>query len=282
MPPQGLISEINGDLRLPARDRIRYLAANLVRNLAGWKAPLTMRPWSPPRANPDNADTTAATASPGRWLTEAFIRHVLPELINRREVAILDVGCGSGGICRPLAEAGFSGRYTGVDVVDTFAAGKWAGDTFESSFVEGDANSAPLNGPYDLILSVSALEHIDNDARLILRLDRLLASDGIQVHFVPAPAALFAYLWHGYRQYGARTIVERFGAKGTEVYGLGGLASFLLHFIVITGPEIFLSLSPRRRWPRLYASMFSLCLRLDAWMPLLPVFYVVCRRKSKD
>ncbi len=90
------------------------------------------------------------------------------------------------------------------------------------------------------------------------------------------------YLWHGYRQYGARAIAERFGAQGTEVYRLGGLASFLLHLIVITGPEIFLSLSPRKRWPRWYMFKLALCLRLDSWMPLLPTTYVVYRRNTKD
>ena len=279
MPPQGLSSEINGDLRLPASDRIRYLVANLARNLAGGTASLAMRAWWPPKTESDNADT--ATASPSRWLTEAFIRHGLPGLLNRREVAILDVGCGSGGICRPLVEAGFCGRYTGVDVIDQFAAGQWAKDAFETTFIQGDANSVPLEGPYDLILSVSALEHIADDKRLIERLDRLLAEDGIQVHFVPAPAALLVYLWHGYRQYGAPAIAERFGTEGTEVYRLGGLASLLLHLIVITGPEIFFSLSPRTRWPRWYAFKLALCLRLDAWMPILPVIHAVCVKRKR-
>ena len=92
-----------------------------MRNLTGGTASLTLRPWSPPRGESDNPDT--ATASPSRWLTEAFIRHGLPGLLNRREIAILDIGCDSGGICRPLVEAGLRGRYTGVDMVDNFAAG---------------------------------------------------------------------------------------------------------------------------------------------------------------
>ena len=62
MPPQGLSSEINGDLRLPASDRIRYLVANLARNLAGGTASLAMRAWWPPKTESDNGDT--ATASP--------------------------------------------------------------------------------------------------------------------------------------------------------------------------------------------------------------------------
>lgn len=150
MPPQEPSSEINGDQRLSASDRIRYLAANFARNLASGAATLTTRQWCPPKSELSHADT--ATASPSRWLTEAFIRHALPGLLNRREIAILDIGCGSEGICRSLVEAGFCGRYTGVDINDNFAAGQWAGDAFQTSFIEGDATSVPIEGSYDLIL----------------------------------------------------------------------------------------------------------------------------------
>ena len=80
----------------------------------------------------------------------------------------------------------------------------------------------------------------------------------------------------------ARAIAERFGTEGAEVYRLGGLASFLLHLMVITGPEIFLSLSPRRYFPAWYRFKLALCLRLDNWMPVLPVVHVVCRTKTES
>ncbi len=266
--------EINGDDRLAAADRLAYLGRNLMRNLAGAFAPLTMRAWRSPPGVARNI------YSPSRCLTEAFIRHQLPSLLDVGEISVLDVGCGSGRASALLAGAGYRGRYTGIDVENRFAEG--TGGAFARRFIHGDAHDAAGQGPFDLILSISALEHIPNDGRLIARFDDMLTPGGAQVHFLPAPAGLLVYLWHGYRQYGARAIAERFGASGTEVYRLGGLASFLLHLIVITGPEIFLSLSPRKRFPRWYAFKLALCLRLDQWMPVLPVTHVVCRIKTES
>ena len=267
--------EINGDDRLGMAERLTYLWRNLGRNLVGGAAPLDMRTWRPPPGIP------LGIFSPSRCLTEAFIRHQLPSLLDPGEISVLDVGCGSGRTSALLAGAGYRGRYTGVDMDNRFAADKWAGGAFETRFIQDDVHDMAGDGPFDLILSISALEHIHDDARLIARFERLLSPSGVQVHFLPAPAGLLVYLWHGYRQYGARAIAERFGAQGTEVYRLGGLASFLLHLIVITGPEIFLSLSPRRRWPRWYRFKLALCLRLDSWMPFLPVCHVVCRRNPQ-
>ena len=270
------VREINGDDRLVLADRLTYLGQNLWRNLAGGTAPLAMRRWHPPPGIPlDNF-------SPGRCLIEAFIRHQLPSLLGLGEISVLDVGCGSGRTSALLAGAGYRGRYTGVDMDNRFAADKWARGPFETRFIQGNAHDLIGEEPFDLILSISALEHIPDDARLIARFDGMLSPGGVQVHFLPAPAGLLVYLWHGYRQYGARAIAERFGAEGTQVYRMGGLASFLLHLLVITGPEILFSLSPRKRWPRWYAFKLGLCLRLDAWMPLLPVCHVVCKRRSKD
>ncbi len=235
-----------------------------------------MRSWRAPRGVANDI------YSPGRALTEGFIHHRLPDLLDLGMVSVLDIGCGSGRASAMLAHAGYRGTYTGVDTDDRFAAEKWAGGAFETRFIQGDAHEVVGDGPYDLILSISALEHIHDDGRLIVRFDKMLKPGGIQLHFLPAPAGLLVYLWHGYRQYGARAVAERFGAQGTVVYRLGGLASFLLHLIVITGPEMFLNLSPRKRWPRWYAFKLALCLRLDAWMPIMPVVHAVCKTKSES
>ena len=275
-------AEINGDLRLPAADRVRYLVANLRRNLAGASTSLVTRAWRPPDAVFD-ADGMG-TSSPNRGLTEAFIRYQLAALLPVGQVRVLDVGCGSGSgrTSGLLATVGYCGQYTGVDLNDHFEADRWAGDAFETRFVHGDAHTANLDGPFDLVMSISALEHVHDDGRLIACLEDLLAPGGLQVHFVPAPAALFLYLWHGYRQYGAAVIAERFGASGTEVFKLGGPAGFLLHLGLITLPEIVFRISVRRHWPAFYRALLGLSLRFDAHVPLFSTFYVVCRRARSD
>ena len=270
-----MAGELNGDAPLGAIDRLRYLAVNLGRNLSGACPDLAVRRWRPPAEalSPDGF----GTASPGRALTEAFIRLQLPKLMPPREIDVLDIGCGSGRTCSLLAQSGYRGRYTGVDQDDRFDAARWAAHGFEMRFTQGDIHTVPIDGPFDLIISISVLEHVADDIRLIPRLDSLLSPDGVQLHVVPAPAGLFVYLWHGYRQYSARALAERFGTESTTAYALGGGASFALHLVLITLPEILVRTGVRQRWPRAYGRLLALCLKLDRWIPMLPSLYAVYR-----
>lgn len=269
------LPEINGDLRLGFADRLKYLWSNFRRNLARCPQTVNTQSWQPP------AGTDLGVFSPGRCLTEAFIKYQLPQILPPRALTVLDVGCGSGRTSNLLAAAGYSGHYTGVDVDDRFDERGASSDAFDRTFIHGDAHDLADIDPVDLTISISALEHVDNDAALIDHLGDMQATEGLQVHFVPAPASLPAYLWHGYRQYSLCALAQRFGRDGVEVYRLGGLASFLLHLIVITLPEIFLSTSFRKRWPSQYRALLARCLRWDRWMPVLPMFHVVCCRSRK-
>ncbi len=267
-------SEINGDLRLGAADRVRYLAGNLMRNLRGAFAPATIRYWR----YPDSLLRAAALgpASPGRLLSEAFIRHELPKLVPPRPLEVLDIGCGSGRMAKLLAEAGYSGDYTGIDPADRFRAQEWPeASRFRLSFVQGDAHTVLPGSSFDLIVSLSALEHIPDDARLIRRLNGLLAPGGLQIHFVPSTWGLLVYLWHGYRQYGAAAIAERFDRENTTLYKLGGLGSFLVHWSLITMPEYLLRTSFRSKWPRAYDRLLRAGFSLDRAAPFMGSIYAI-------
>jgi len=139
-----------------------------------------------------------------------------------------------------------------------------------------------LPSGFDLIVSNSALEHIPDDGRLIARLQALLAPGGLQVHVVPSAWALFLYLWHGYRQYGRAAIAARFPGRSPLAYGLGGAASFLTHFMLVTVPEILFRRSLRTRLPGLYGAVLWAALRADRLVPIMPSGYaIICRAGSE-
>ena len=120
-------------------------------------------------------------------------------------------------------------------------------------------------------------------ATLLDRLDGMLSPGGLQVHIVPAPAALLLYLWHGYRQYGVAALADRFRARGARVFALGGAASWLLHFLWITLPETVLRARLRRAFPRAYTTLLRLAFRLDGRLPSCPLGYaVVSPRRDAD
>jgi hypothetical protein len=97
------------------------------------------------------------------------------------------------------------------------------------------------------------------------------------VHVVPAGSSLLPYLWHGFRQYTPAMLAARFGAD-VELVKIGGLGSLMLHFIVITGPEMFLRRSPRKVLPGAYEALMRLALRIDRVLPVCPTAYAVIRR----
>lgn len=263
-----MTGEICGDVPLTPRQRVLYLAGNLVRNLAGF-APLLASLACP-------GTPRAGAMSPLRMCTDHFLTEVLPAIEARRVVDVPGIGYGSGSLCRRLAHHGFSGRYTGLDMADRFDHAFVPG--FEKRFVRADAMTWQPDAAYDLVISVSALEHIADDRALGARIRTWLRPGGRQVHVVPAGWALPLYPWHSYRQYSRRASAGRFPLSA-GVNRLGGVMGFLVHSVIITLGEMVLNLPVRRRWGRLCDRMLS-CSRVDVVLGCRPsnVYAIVERR----
>lgn len=265
-----MLAEISGDGRMTLGQRLRYLACNLSRNLRAGKIEAERLRFCAGRLS-----RTPLSASPSRALTEAFLRTQLPALFPLHSLRVLEIGCGSGSLTRLLAESGYSGSYVGVDVVDRFDHATQLG--FQRDFVLGDAHCFESDIKFDLVISISALEHIPEDGQLIKRLSGFVVPGGLQIHFVPSGWALPAYLWHGYRQYTMASLDERFTLRRTTVFAMGGAASFMLHFLFITVGEMLLPLRLRQRLPRLYGRMLDGCLQFDRLVPACATMYAVCQ-----
>jgi SAM-dependent methyltransferase len=264
--------EICGDGRLSLNKRITYLWRNIVRNFytSGEQPPIE-------KFIKLRQPETTASASPSRVLTEAYLICRLSELLPQRNVCVLDLGCGSGRLCNFLAAHGYSGEYIGIDINDRFDTNDVTG--FKRTFIRGNVHEFdPGERRFDLIVSVSALEHIANDEQLIDRLQGMLKPEGLELHFVPSGWGIFIYLWHGYRQYSLSLIGQRFGNTSSIAVPLGGLFSFVLHFLLITMGEMILHLKSRARIPRIYGWLLDLALKSDRLAPVCPAMYAICRR----
>ena len=261
-------AEISGDGRLTIAQRLRYLALNFTRNLKPGKCQAQQIRFCARRL-----DRTPQTASPARALTEAFLQSYLAKMLSARKIRVLEIGCGSGSLTKLLAEFGYSGSYVGLDIADRFD--RTEQPAFQREFVLADARFFEPDAKFDLIISVSALEHIPEDVPLIRRLAEFVAPGGLQVHFVPSGWALPVYLWHGYRQYTHVSLCERFDAQRTTLFAMGGAASFLLHFLFTTLGELLLRLRLRQLLPQIYGRMLDWCLRLDRLLPVCATMFAV-------
>jgi SAM-dependent methyltransferase len=125
----------------------------------------------------------------------ALQRLLRPGLFNRRELAVavsaeyeapsvLDVGGGSGRIGEPILEQGAS-RYVDVDLSDTMlelARERLARFGERVELVQGDFLSAPLDGPFDVVLALGYFDYIEDAAAHIRRIGEL-ASGSVVASF---------------------------------------------------------------------------------------------------
>ena len=267
-------AEICGDGAMSAGNRVRYLWRNACSNLVSFGRGPAARTFFPER---ERARIAMSGQSPSRLITKLFIDSELPKLLPPRKLEVLEIGCGAGAMAERLAAIGYSGVYTGVDIQDYFRRDRPDNFPLAVSFCQIDAHEFTPARPVDLMVSVSTLEHIPSDAKLIARFSGFFNPGGLEVHVIPAGASLLPYLWHGFRQYTPVSLAARFGAD-IDLVKIGGLGSLLLHTLVITGPEMFLRRSLRKAMPAAYGALMGLALRIDRVLPICPTAYAVIRR----
>lgn len=101
----------------------------------------------------------------------------------------LDVGCGAGLMCEPLARMGAA--VTGVDaaaenvaVAGEHAAGQGLGIRYEC------ADVASLPGQFDLVTSMEVVEHVSDPAAFVAALAARMAPGGLMILSTPNRTAL--------------------------------------------------------------------------------------------
>jgi SAM-dependent methyltransferase len=129
-----------------------------------------------------------------RWL----VRTLRPGLFRRRKLAVdtvaafdaphvLDVGCGSGRIGEFVLEAGAS-RYVGVDFAEPMielARRRLERFAAQSELIVDDFLTAPLDGPFDVILAVGLFDYLPEPHRFSRRMFELCARGGCVVGSFP-------------------------------------------------------------------------------------------------
>lgn len=106
---------------------------------------------------------------------------ILRELLGRpQHSAILDIGCGDGSLSAQFCNSG--NRLTLIDLSRSMIslARNRFGNTNEAqvSFIHGDFLTHPLSEPYDIILCVGVLAHVESIESALCRISKLLKPGG--------------------------------------------------------------------------------------------------------
>ena len=96
-----------------------------------------------------------------------------------KDLDILDLGCGGGLVCEPLARLG--ANITGIDFVNNNieVAKKHAKiSNLNIKYIYQDLNSLNLKNKFDLILLLELIEHINNWKNIVIKIIKNLKPEG--------------------------------------------------------------------------------------------------------
>lgn len=149
-------------------------------------------------------------------------RKLFSQIINTfgllPEAKVLDIGTSTGTNLRMLRDLGYS-NVRGLDLHDD--AIQWCADKGLGKVDKGDICNIPSRDcEYDLVLATDIIEHVDDDARAIKEIARVLKPSARSIITVPA----FQSLWglqdtvsHHKRRYRKKDFIEKLKASGVEV-----------------------------------------------------------------
>ena len=121
-----------------------------------------------------------------RRILKSFIARIVASL-NRPNLQILDIGCGTGANLEMLAEFGES---QGVDVSPEALA--FCRTRGLDQVRQGAAEQLPFaDHSFDLVTALDVVEHLDDDLKGLQEMRRVLSPEGRALIFVPA----FMFLW---------------------------------------------------------------------------------------
>lgn len=122
-----------------------------------------------------------------RWAM-AFLAPYLKTLTGVEQ--ILDAGCGDGKITADVSKFLTTGSIVGIDLSESMI--QWARKQYHPleypnlSFQQGSFHEPQLDGSFDLIVSLCALQHSYDQPKALRELNRLLKKNGKLLVLVPA------------------------------------------------------------------------------------------------
>lgn len=165
-------------------------------------------------------------------------RHLVRRLVERhppenafQPLKILDVGCGTGGTMKALADAG---DVYGCDV-SPLALGFCRQRSFQRLFCSTAEDLAVADNSFDALVNCDVLEHIKDDQRALEQMYRVIRPGGVLILTVPA----HPYLWSEHdealahrRRYTYQEFTDKLQEAGYRIEKLSAAVSFVFPVIL--------------------------------------------------
>lgn len=150
---------------------------------------------------------------------------------NKVDLKILDLGCGAGYHSKILEKYGEVFSLDASETAVDFCRQKGL-----KHVVQGQADHLPFESEqFDLVVILDVLEHLEDDAKAVAEIKRVLKKNGVVISFVPA----FSFLWSAHdervihkRRY-VRAQLEKLMSVGFTCLKISYFNFFLLPFIFL-------------------------------------------------
>jgi SAM-dependent methyltransferase len=162
-----------------------------------------------------------AVVEDGMWYfrgLHALIEREVLSAAGGHAIAVLDAGCGAGGLIRRLTPRHPNWTWTGADVSPLACA--LARERTAVPIAEASVTALPFGADrFGAVVSADVLYHLDDDGAALREGLRVLRPGGIIVINVPAYPWLWSYhdvAVHGRRRYRRRDLLAKLRAAGFE------------------------------------------------------------------
>ena len=159
----------------------------------------------------------------------AVIRRLLRLIALRKDARILEAGCGTGGNLYLLGEHGEVAAFEPNDLARAFAQKKAPGVAIQSATLPHQVDG--IAGPFDLVVALDVLEHIDDDQGAFDALLALVKPGGSLLITVPAIKRLWGqhdFRLSHVRRYDRKDLVALTAGHSLEVEFVGSFNLLLL------------------------------------------------------
>ncbi|MBA3539465.1 MAG: 3-demethylubiquinone-9 3-O-methyltransferase [Deltaproteobacteria bacterium] len=127
----------------------------------------------------DACDTPIALLRAEARHRNPWIAGEIAQRLGERSVRVLDIGCGAGFLANDLAARGH--RVAGLDAAeDNLAVARLRDATGSVTYQRGDAYALPYaDASFDVVCALDLLEHVEDPARVIAEVARVLTPSGL-------------------------------------------------------------------------------------------------------
>jgi SAM-dependent methyltransferase len=205
------------------------------------------------------------------WYVRGALREVLGRYVGRKTVDVLDAGTGFGQFAEHLLRTDPRVRLHAVDIKEDYLVRlrrhlERTGLARRATVAIDDLTDLQAGGPYDLVLSVDVMEHIEDDVTVFRHFARVLRPGGHLVVNTPSDRGgsdvgsgggsfIGEHVRDGYGPDEIREKLERAGLRTESITWTYGPIGTLAWRLLV-------------RWP------MTLLGRSMTWLPLVALYYV--------